>query len=166
MEEIRTALTAAAFLLSTLALIFTRRSWFETNRPIVTAEIVTNSGGNIAITYNLVVHNTGARPAADIRINVDHKSLQAAVNDKADQSLKQEILRCFSDEGRIPLLHQQSKKSNGFGLTSTNESSNVLAYKAVIPVVITYKDLNGKHYKTRQDLIVQDSEFFAGSGWG
>lgn len=165
MEEIRTALTAAAFLLSTLALVFTRRSWFESNRPILTAEIVTHSGGNVAIMYNLVVHNTGTRPATDIRIEADKECLQAAINNNADNLLKQEILRCFSDEGRISLLHQQSSKSTGFGLTSTNETSNVLVYKSVIPIAITYKDLYGKSYKTKQDLVVKDSEYFAGSGW-
>lgn len=165
MENLKIALTAASFLLSVLALTFTRRTWFETNRPIVTAEIVTHTGGNVAITYNLVVHNTGTRPAVDIRILAEMKHLQAAIDPNAKKSMKQLILRCFSEEGRIPLLHQQSRQSNGFGLTSTHENDNVLVYNSVIPIVITYKDLYGKRYKAKQDLIVKDSEYFAGSGW-
>jgi hypothetical protein len=165
MEEIRTLFTASALLLSVLALIFTRKSWFESNRPIVTAEIVTHSGGSVAIIYNLVVHNTGTRPATDIRIKADEKCLQKAINEKADNNLKMEILHCFSDEGRIPLLHHQSKTSNGFGLTSSKETTNVLIYQSVIPIEIIYKDIYGKNYSTKQDLVVKDSEYFAGSGW-
>lgn len=165
MEDLKTALTAAAFLLSVLALIFTRRTWFENNRPIVTAEIVTHDGGNVAIMYNLLVHNTGTRPAVDVRILAEMQHLQAAIDPNSNESMKQTILRCFSEEGRIPLLHQQSKKSNGFGLTSSHSNDNALVYKSVIPIVITYKDLYGKRYKVKQDLIVKDSEYFAGSGW-
>lgn len=165
MEELKIGLTAAAFLLSVLALTFTRRTWFESNRPIVTAEIVTASAGNVATTFNLAVHNTGNRPATNVRLQADETQLNAAISANAKASMKQEILRCFSDEGRIPLLHHQSRKTNGFGICSTNEAENVLVYKSVIPITITYDDLYGKKYKTKQDLIVKDSEYFAGSGW-
>jgi hypothetical protein len=165
MEDLKLAFTAAAFLLSVLALIFTRRTWFESNRPIVTAEIVTHDGGNVAIMYNLVVHNTGTRPAVDIRISAETKCLLAAIDPNGKEHMKQQILRCFSEEGRIPLLHQQSKKSNGFGLTSINKNDNALIYKSVIPIEITYKDLYGKKYKAKQNLVIKDSEYFAGSGW-
>lgn len=165
MEELKVGLTAAAFLLSVLALIFTRRTWFESNRSIVTAEIVTASAGNVATAFDLVVHNTGNRPATDVRLRADEAMLKAAISANANAIFEREILRCFSEDGRIPLLHHQSKKTNGFGVCSTNESENVLNYKSTIPITITYSDLYGHKYKGKQDLMVKDSEYFAGSGW-
>ncbi len=165
MEEIKTAVTVCAFLLSVLALIFTRRSWFESNRPVVTAEIVTHSGGNHAIFYNLVVHNTGNRPATEIELQANISDIEKAINKNTSANLQKEIHRCFSLKGIIPLLHQQSKVLNGFGLTSVKQEENVLVYDAIIPITIKYKDLNGKKYSSKQTLIVKDSEFFAGSGW-
>jgi hypothetical protein len=165
MEELKVGLTAAAFLLSVLALIFTRRTWFESNRPIVTAEIVTASAGNVATAFNLVVHNTGNRPATNVCLRADESQLEAAISASANAVLKQEILRCFSEDGRIPLLHHQTTKTNGFGVCSTNEAENVLNYRSVISITITYRDLYGKRYKSKQDLVVKDSEYFAGSGW-
>jgi hypothetical protein len=165
MEEIKTGIAVCAFLLSALALIFTRRSWFESNRPIVTAEIVTHSGGNVAILYNLVIHNTGNRPATEIKLQAKSADIEKAINQNTNAALQKEVRRCFSLNGKIPLLHQQSKVSNGFGLTSIKPEENVLVYEAIIPITIKYKDLNGRKYVSKQTLIVKDSEFFAGSGW-
>lgn len=165
MEELKVGLTVAAFLLSVLALIFTRRTWFESNRPIVTAEIVTASAGNVATAFNLVVHNTGSRPATNVRLLADEAKLKAAISANANAILEREVLRCFSEDSSIPLLHHQSKKTNGFGVCSMNESESVLNYKSTIPIRITYSDLYGKKYKSNQDLVVKDSEYFAGSGW-
>jgi hypothetical protein len=165
MEELKVSLTAVAFLLSVLALIFTRKTWFESNRPIVTAEIVTASAGNVATAFNLVVHNTGNRPATNVRLQAGAKQLNAAISANAKDLMKKEIIRCFSEEGRIPLLHHQSKKTNGFGVSSTNEKENVLVYNSVISIKITYNDLYGKKYTSEQDLLVRDSEYFAGSRW-
>ncbi|MCY1266162.1 hypothetical protein D9M68_292780 [compost metagenome] len=165
MEELKVVLMAAAFLLSVLALIFTRRTWFESNRPIITAEIVTASAGNVATAFNFVVHNTGNRPATNVCLRADESQLEAAISASANALLKQEILRCFSADGRIPLLHHQATKTNGFGVCSTNEAENALNYSSVIPITITYRDLYGKKYKSKQGLVVKDYEYFAASGW-
>ena len=87
-EEIQTAITICAFLLSALALIFTRRTWFESNRPIVTAEIVTHSAGNVSITYNLVVHNTGTRPATDIKLLANSSDVESAINKESSEGMQ------------------------------------------------------------------------------
>jgi hypothetical protein len=65
-DEIRTIATIISPILSGLSLYFTRRFWFATNRPIVCAKIMTDQSGNHNISYNLVVFNTGNRPALNI----------------------------------------------------------------------------------------------------
>jgi len=164
-EQIKVAIPVISFLLSCLALIFTRRSWFESNRPIVSAEIATHDGGNVAIMYNLIVHNTGNRPAVDIHLIAQKSNIDLAITKTATSHSSDEIRRCFSTYATIPLLHQGKSTINAFGATSSIPEQNVLVIDSKIPIQIRYKDLNGKSYTSTQVLIVKDSDWFAGSGW-
>lgn len=164
-EELKIWVPVVSFLLSALALTFTRRTWFESNRPIVTAEIVTHGAGNMAIAFDLVVHNTGNRPAVAIRLEACESDLNRALNNGAPTPLAAEIRRCFSDRAAIPLLHQGKSAQNGFGATSSLPSANALVINSEIPIRILYKDLNGRTFKSKQTLVVKDSTWFAGSGW-
>lgn len=163
-DDIKTGVAVIALLLSVFSYFFTRRSWFENNRPIITAEIRTHSAGNMAITYNILVHNTGNRPAADILLTTDEQSINKLLAKPSALSAEKEIRRIFSADGEIALLHSGKTVSNGFGHTSGDEKSP-LNYGVKLPIKITYKALSGKKYTTKQNLILKDSEFFAGSGW-
>ena len=164
-DDIKTGLAVLALLLSVFSYLFTRRSWFESNRPIITAEIKTHSAGNMAITYNILVHNTGNRPAADILLTTEERSINKLLAKPATLSAEKEIRRIFSADGEIALLHSGKTVSNGFGHTSGDEKSP-LNYGVKLPIKITYRALSGKIYTTKQNLILKDSEYFAGSGWG
>ncbi|MGY3852835.1 hypothetical protein ACW5W8_08370 [Aeromonas aquatilis] len=159
------AISAGAFLVSLSAFIFTRRAWLETNRPIVTAEIATHDGGNEAIAFNLVIHNVGNRPATDIRLKATADAIQKLLDSNARDRFRKEVERCFTDEGRIAVLHPGKSVKNGFGLTSTDKEKNVLNYGASAQIEINYKDLNSRSYTSKLNLIVRDSAYFAGSGW-
>lgn len=142
-----------------------RRSFFESIRPIVTAEIQTHGSGNTATLFTLAVHNVGNRPACEIRLNADKESLRAAIHEAAKEPMKKSIYNCFSENGLIAILHPGKSATNSFGASSTIENQNALRYHSRIPVEISYKDLDGEKYKSKLNLIVKDSESFAGSKW-
>lgn len=158
-------ISAGAFGVSLLAFIFTRRSWLESNRPIVTAEIATHDGGSEAIAFNLVVYNVGNRPATNIQLQATPDAIQKLLDPNARDRFAQEVQRCFSEDGRIAVLHPGKSVKNGFGLTSSNKEKNVLNYGATTPIVIVYEDLSSRCYTSKLHLIVRDSAYFAGSGW-
>lgn len=165
LETVPVAVSVVAVGISLAAFLFTRRTWFETYRPIVTAEIRTHDGGNEAIAFNLAVHNVGNRPATGIRLHVSPSALESLVDPNARDRFKDEIERCFSEYGRISVLHPGETVKNGFGVSSNNQSQNVLNYGSTAAIDIEYKDLNRRKYRSRITLIVRDSAYFAGSGW-
>jgi hypothetical protein len=152
-------------LVSLAALVFNQRAWLETNRPIVTAEIIPHDEQSHAITYELVVQNVGNRPATDVRLIATPEAIKTLVQPNASEPFRKEVERCFSDEGRIAVLHPGMSKSNGFGLTSISEAQNALVYGASAPIEIRYKDLRSRSYTSNLALIIKGS-YFAGSGWG
>ena len=152
-----------AVLVSLLSYMFTKRSWYETYRPIVTARIETHASGNMATVFDIVVYNIGNRPATDISLHLNKEVLEKAFENNTSETMKNEIKACFSTEGIIPLLHPGNSISNGFGVAGNNEST--LKYGSRIPITIKYKDLNRRKIKTKQTLLFRDSTFFAGSGW-
>ena len=158
-------ISAGAFLVSAAALLFNQRAWLETNRPIVTAEIIPQDAGNTAITFNLVVHNVGNRPATEIRLTATSEAIRKLVQPDAPEVYRKGIERCFSDDGRIAILQPGKSKQNGFGLTSSDKAKNALVYGASAPIKIRYKDLNSRSYTSELTLIIKGS-YFAGSGWG
>lgn len=163
-EDIKTIIIVCAFALSILSFLFTRRSWIESNRPIITAEIRTHAAGNQGITFNVLVHNTGSSPAADIQLNIGKEHINKILANECSDAIKKEIYNIFSPEGEIPLLHNGKSVSNGFGHTSASKNSS-LNYGVKFPITITYRGLSGMKFKTKQNLVVKDSEYFAGSGW-
>jgi len=161
--EISTSISLLAVCISFLAYLFSKKSWMETYRPIVTARIETYASGNDAAIFKIVVYNSGNRPAVNIRLITNTDMLEKLFLKSTEDIFKKEILACFSEVGLIPLLHSGGTTNNGFGISGKKEST--LVYGASIPIVISYKDLNGRSYKTKQTLLFRDTTYFAGSGW-
>ena len=57
------SVAAAALIVSILSFYFSIKSWRESNRPIVSARVTSANGGEEGTALNLVVENTGNRPA-------------------------------------------------------------------------------------------------------
>lgn len=170
-EFLRTTASVAAFAMSLLSLWFTRRLWVESNRPIVTAEVRTHSGGNVAILYNLAVINSGSRPAVNIRLIAENRDVEGALElnvhtDPRSAPFLREISRCFSSEVVIPLLLNGRTVTNAFGVTGGEDGGSFWRSKASIPVRVTYSDLEGRRFTSRVVLVIKDSMGFAGSYWG
>ncbi len=79
MEELRTALTAVAVAVSLGSLYFTRRFWLQSNRPIITAAVVEYASGNMGAVFNLIVSNTGNRPATNVRLKAKSREIDKLI---------------------------------------------------------------------------------------
>ncbi len=163
--EIQTWIALCATCISASALYFSMRSFRESNRPIITAEIKTHSGGNTAIAYNLHVYNIGSRPASQIRLHAKDRQIRRLVSSNPPKKKHEEIFRCFSKNGLIPLLHPGCEVKNAFGATSIEPEQNTLNYHSTLPIKISYRDLNNRRYTSQILLIVKDSDSFAGTSW-
>jgi hypothetical protein len=73
-------------------------------------------------------------------------------------------MRCFSEEGEIPLLLNGKNMTNSFGYTRGDDRTFWL-YGASMPITISYADLEGRQYCTSQVLRIKDSAAFAGGMW-
>ncbi|HGW4096227.1 TPA: hypothetical protein ACNH9H_005340 [Pseudomonas aeruginosa] len=163
--QTQTWIALCATLISATALFFSMRSFREVNRPIITAEIKTHSGGNIAIAYSLHVYNVGNRPACKIRLHAKEKLIRNLISSNPPEKKHKEIFRCFSEKGLIPILHPGCEKKNAFGATSSQPEQNTINYGFTLPVKISYRDLNNRKYTSHLVLLVKDSDSFAGSTW-
>jgi hypothetical protein len=156
---------------STLVAIYsaynTTRLWTKGNRPILSAFVETESSGNVAIMYNLLVINTGNRPALNIYLHLNLEDFKKCIDQNMDMEnpAVQAILRCFSIEEAIPLIIDGDKKYNYFGLTSNKPEENIWVYGSSLPIEINYQDLEGNKYISRLTLVIKDSKTFAGTEW-
>jgi len=94
--DISTGISSIALLLSAFAIYVTRQNWKETNRPIVTAAIETFTSGNIATLYNLCLHNSGNRPAVEIRIHALEKDIEKILDNSAPEFHSNSVRRSLS----------------------------------------------------------------------
>jgi len=94
-------------LVAVLGIFNTRSLWKQTNRPIVSAFVETNSSGNIATMFNLIIANTGNRPAIDVKLTIDNKEEFTECIENSEHIMIKSIFRCFEDEAKkqslIPL---------------------------------------------------------------
>jgi len=169
LKDAKTIISIVSAVLSATSLFFTRRFWLAANRPIISACIVSDNdkSGNVSTFYNLVVYNTGNRPATFIRIHAEKEMIDKILD--VSRNVKElevnDIYRCFSNETTIPLLINGKEIFNSFGLTSRYPEKNVLKYNSQLPILISYSDLENRNYTSRQVLIVKNSQGFAGSVW-
>ncbi len=137
-------------------------------RPAVIAKVVTHSEGNIAVAFDLVVHNTGNAPAKNIRLSVDNCELEAAFSSSIGDPLKQSIKRCFTEEAMIPVLEngQHFAATNSFGLISLHQKDSTWKAGALLNIKVSYQDLDGNSYQHDIPLKIGDNSMFAGGAWG
>ena len=153
-------LASVAIAVSLLSLGFAVYLWRQANRPIVVARIATESGGNAGISLNLLVENTGNRPAQDVELiankaDVCGASVQAVVPKDAE--------RCFFSGIRIPVLANGRRTTNAFWHLGQADSWRP---GAEIPVTVRYRDINGRRFSNKHRLVLADSAGFAQTFWG
>ena len=163
MTEIDISLLALATSFITILVLYANR--VETNRPIVTAKLESNSG-NISTPLTLKLYNTGNTPAFNISLSANKRDIEKALVKDTPEIFKKEIYRCLSEDNIIPIIHNNSSVENSFGLLS-NDKNNVFQLNAKIPIVIKYHSIYkfSLRYKQKQILVIKITENFAGSGW-
>lgn len=164
MNEGSIAVSLAALIVSILSYYFAVRSWRESYRPIVTARVVTHSSGNIGAALNLLVENTGTRPARNIRLTVDETVLNEAFDPNSANRYREGVRACFSEKFEIPVLANGASVSNAFGLISKNEQ-NTWQWQSRLPIRIKYEDLGGRKFKHDLNLFVANNKGFASGAW-
>lgn len=168
-DDWKTIVAALALGVSLISLWFARRSWLQTNRPIVSAAVETHAGGNESIAYNLAVSNTGNRPAINVRLCVNTKAIEECMAPwvekmRGPSTTYAQVMRCFSEDGEIPLLINGKTMTNSFAYTR-GDNGTFWRYGASLRISISYGDLDGRHYCTSQVIRIKDSAAFAGGMW-
>lgn len=167
LEILRTVFMGISSLVTALICFNTTRLWKKGNRPIVSAFVENESRGNVAIMYNLVVINTGNRPALNVSLHLKLEDFKKCISQDMDMDkpVVKAILKCFSIEEAIPLIINGEKKFNCFGLTSNKPEQSIWVYGSLLPIKISYQDLEGNKYISRLTLVIKDSKTFAGTEW-
>lgn len=160
------AISTGALFASLVSLYLTRRFWLQSNRPIVTAFVDEHTAGNMVSAFNLVISNTGSRPAVDIRLHADADKISMLHGEGATEQMIEEVRRCFAEESTVALLRNGEDLSTAFGSFGVEKSSRQLNYGVQIPIVTTYKDLEGRKYESHMSLKVFVRNGFAGAVWG
>jgi hypothetical protein len=161
-------ISLAALIVAVVSYHFARVSWRETNRPIVTARIVTcGTGlGDSLSTAALVllVENSGNRPAKNIRLRVPEQVLASAFEVRNPDSERADIRANFSAKFTIPVLTNGGFSSNSFGLLS-HRSDSTWKFHVRLPLCVSYEDLDERKFCHHQELLIADNSGFAGSHW-
>ena len=154
-------ISAGASLIALLSLAFAVLSWRESNRPIVTAFIRCPVSGDMASALELVVSNSGNRPAVDIQLYVPNHELKKALQAPPEDRVRKSVERCFSEEVFIPVLEPSKEVVNTFGKFTTDKEPDTWHYKSIISVGISYKGLSGRKYFNRNRLWIVCNKGFA-----
>jgi hypothetical protein len=166
-DDLRNALSVAAIAVSLVSVYFARFAWRQSNRPIVTALVTEHSSGVAAATFNLVVANTGNRPAIRVRLHTSRADLLLLVEGDAKPERIAMIEGTFLPESEIPLLRNGEELETSFGAFSDDpENGKWLKYGAQIEISITYFDLEGHRYESRLPLKIYARKGFGGGVWG
>jgi len=166
MEEIRTVFAAIALAVSVASMYVARRAWIQSNRPIVTAAVVEYDSGDEGAVFNLFVSNTGNRPATNIRLKAKPEEIDKLLTSSEKEKKRQSSHDCFSDKAMLPLLRNGEELTTSFGsIRKLGLAGEGLLYDSEIPIEITYKDLEGRDYRSRLTLKVHSREGFGGSVW-
>ena len=153
-------LAVVALVISVLSFGFAVYSWRQANRPMVVARVTTDSGGNMGIALNLLVENTGNRPAQDVELIANEADVRGA---SAQAVVPKDAERCFFSGIRIPVLANGRRSTNAFWHLGQADSWRA---GAEIPVTVRYRDLNGRRFSNKHRLVLADDAGFAQTFWG
>lgn len=146
-------------IISLLSLSFAVYAWRNANRPLLTARVTTHDGDNNGIALNLLVENTGNRPAKDISFIVKKEDV---INASLSRDIPPDALRCFFNDISVPVLANNRVITNAFWHLGHNNS---WIPNARFPILIIYQDLDGRKYKAKMDLYLADNAGFAQTYW-
>lgn len=158
-------LSSAATIISLLSVVFAVFSWLEAHRPIVIARVITVESSGTFTALQLLIENTGNRPARGIVIRCDICALQLALNPLLVSSPPEDVTRLFSSDVSIPVLENDREVTCAFGHFAADNSSTWIPGSR-LPITIKYKGLGRRNFNQKIDLLLADDHSFTGLQWG
>ena len=143
-----------------ISLAFAIYSWRQANRPLVSARVTSHKGGNLGVSLNLLIENTGNRPALNVRLIAKEADVRAA---HSQSVIPIDAERCFFSDIKIPVLANGRSTSNAFESIGHSDSWRA---GSEIPIKIKYRDLSGRRYTSKVTLWLADDAGFAQTFWG
>ena len=153
-----------SLIVSILALGISVAFWRKQFRPIVTASVKTRAGGNISIAYDLVLLNSGAIPARNLRLRATAQMLSNALGKEADDENKSKWLTCFSPDIKIEVIQNGDQLRCSFGYTK-GKSGGFWRYDSAIEIELLYEGWFGHNYAEVQTIRIRDSDSFTDYSW-
>ena len=165
--ELRDFVSFAALLLSGLSLWIAKSQWRQANRPMVTAFVTDRDSGVLAATFDLVIANTGNRPAVNVRLLATREEISKLLKPDATESSLAMILSNFEEAATIPLLRNGEELRTSFGaMTAPSQHDPWLEYGASIDIKVSYEDVDRRRrYDSLIPLKVYTRHGFGGGVW-
>jgi hypothetical protein len=157
------SISCIALVVSVVAAYVNRRQWRIINRPFVVVRLINPKAGNAGTCYELKVENIGTRPATDIRLKTDIQKLRAGLAPSSN-CFKDSIEACFADSTVIGLLTPGESVVSAFGYNGIDEQTWIIGH--ILPIQVTYKDLQHQEFKTEGSIIINTRNGFTGQTWG
>ncbi|WP_295582825.1 hypothetical protein [uncultured Lamprocystis sp.] len=157
--------SAVGALIAFFSVFIARKNWRDSNRPVVSAYVDEESGGAGITIFNLFLKNTGNRPATLIQLHAAEADIERIIAEQAESKRREHIKTVFSEESRLAILHPEETLVTSFGLASTSPNEQWLKYGEEFPVQVTYRDLEGRKYKSHLFIRVRPREGFGGGVW-
>jgi hypothetical protein len=160
------AISVAAFIASLISLYFTKVNWIQSNRPVVTAFVTEHHSGNAAATFNLVLANTGTRPAVRVQLVASPEAIKSLLEPDASDKHAGMIQQVFGPKSEVALLRNGENLTTSFGaFTPGAADGKWLNYGAEANIEIRYDDLDGRSYVSKQPIKIYARDGFGGGTW-
>lgn len=164
--DFRAGISLTALCVSGASMWLGIRNWRQSNRPIVAVFLRTVQSGNVGTAFEIVLANAGTRPATHVQLTCDREKYRAALSEPEPKGpLLDGIERCFEPSRYVPVLLSGDSTSNAFGAVSARPGDGTWRVNASFPVVVTYRNPEGRRFQNEWDIVIRDTETFAGSGW-
>lgn len=159
-------IASVALVISVGSALFSYYSWRESNRPLVTALVAEHASGSLSSIFDLILSNTGGRPAVNVRIFAEPAEIALLTDPEASEKLKDAIANCFSEESMVPVLRNGEELRTAFGSYHGDDAkSKWLNYGVVISIRLTYEDIDGRGFVSNLPLKIFARSGFGGSSW-
>ncbi len=143
MEELRTIISITALLISFWSAYVVRKLWYQTHRPVISAFVQKFDDGVGYILFNLVIFNSGNRPATDITFKINEKDIEKITVEKTTERSKNKIKSIF--QAKIQLLLPDKKATTmfyGYSNTPDELEGTILKFGSQMPISINSDIVN------------------------
>jgi hypothetical protein len=155
-----------ALTISILSFIFARKSWHESNRPIVIAYIQEEEISTTGGAFSIILSNTGNRPATNISLYARDIDIRHIFENNTDPKIIKIAENIFKNGNKVALLKNGSEIKTALGKFSiVGQERKGLKYDSWLPIIITYNDLNTKNYVSELSLKIRGLDGFGGGRW-